>query len=316
MISVIASARFKQIQEKFGQPLGELLYNLHWQENLRHREIADRIGMPRPTITRWFHQLGVPTQSCTRFTNLNLLNVGPVMGPRTKPKIKKESPWKFDKNFFKIWSPELAYVLGFISADGYVFKNRRGSHYVCFCSTDREIIEKIRNAIKSNHAIGVRSKNKNNPKWKNLYVLQIGSKEIVIKLRKFGIIQNKSLVIDFPKSIPRNLFGDFVRGYFDGDGGVFFGKYKRKNRAGFDWIFNTSFTSGSKKFLLGLQSSLQNYVAGGNLYSKKGGYSLGFSRRDSLALFRLMYNNIASNLFLDRKYQTFLRALKTLDMRA
>lgn len=313
MIPINNSPRIKEIEQKYNQNLKVLFYKWHWKKNLKHREISEIIKVPRPTITRWFRQFKIPTQSFTRFTNLNLLNTGPRKGPRAKPKIKKEFPWKFNKEFFNKWSLEMAYVLGFLFADGHVFINPRGSCYFGFTSTDKGIIYKIRKVLESNHKVGVKKRRSG---WKTGYVLQIGNKDIFTNLkRNFGIIPNKSLVIEFPK-IPKEFFGDFLRGYFDGDGCVSFGKYWRKDREKFKWEFTTRFISGSKSFLLGLQNSLNNFVSGGYFYKKNRGYELVFSRKDSVALYNLMYNNVSTKLFLERKYSIFRKAFTVLKINA
>lgn len=217
---------------------------------------------------------------------------------------------KFNKDFFRSWSNEMAYVLGFIFADGTVFKNKRGAFFLEITSTDLEVIDKIRKMIQSDHRVGVRESKKFG--WKTSYRLQIGSKEMVKDLISFGVIQSKSLVVSFPE-VPDKFLGHFVRGYFDGDGGVYFGKYRRKNRNNkFGWTFNTNFTSGSKKFLVSLLKAINKNVSEGLVYEKKGGYSLCFSRRNSVALFKLMYHNVSSEMFLERKYNKFLEAFKNL----
>lgn len=218
-----------------------------------------------------------------------------------------------DENFFKRWSLEMAYVLGFLYADGYLQKNKRGSSYFCFTSTDKEIIEKIRNLLRSNHKISLRQRSKNNPEWKDSYVLQIGSKTMFDDLKKLGLTQNKSLILEFP-NIPRRFLSDFIRGYFDGDGGVHFGKYWRKDRNKWKWEFTSRFTSGSKIFLTDLWTALKPYIEGGYLYEKNSGHELVFARHDSVALFNLMYNNVSSRMFLERKYNIFQRAFKILKL--
>ncbi|MBI4240030.1 LAGLIDADG family homing endonuclease, partial [Candidatus Uhrbacteria bacterium] len=47
----------------------------------------------------------------------------------------------------------MAYILGFIIADGAVYSNPRGSQYVAFYSCDKELLPKIREALGSNHKI-------------------------------------------------------------------------------------------------------------------------------------------------------------------
>jgi len=216
----------------------------------------------------------------------------------------------YNKDFFKKWSLEMAYVLGYIFADGTIFKNRRGAHFLEIISTDLEIIKKIKKILGSEHKIGI--KLRENRKWKTAYRIQIGSKEMIGDLMNRGLIQSKSLVSVFP-AVPKLYLGSFVRGYFDGDGGVYFGKCWKRDRGKYTWVFQTGFTSGSKKFLLGLQQSLNGYLKGGYLYTKqRGGYGLNFSRHDSVALFKLMYNNVSTGAFLERKFNTFLKAFRVL----
>lgn len=309
MQPIAQSTRLKVIEQKWRMPIRELFHRWHWDENLKHKEIGERTGLPRVTVTRWFQELGIPSQPCTRFTNLNLWSFRPDERPKAKPKIKKEFPWKVNQSFFQNWSEEMAYVLGFIVADGAVYTNPRGSQYLAFYSTDREIIEKIRIAIGSNHTIGVRLRSKRDRCKKDLYVLQIGSKQIVSELKKFGIIQNKSLVLKFPKGIPDNHIGHFVRGYFDGDGCIYFQQHKTKDRKKPRQIFRSLFTSGSRKFLLELRQRLYTYMNGGCLSEKLRGWQLSYSHNDSRALFHLMYDSMQGDLCLSRKYTHFKKAL-------
>lgn len=58
-----------------------------------------------------------------------------------------------NENFFKKWSPEMAYVLGFIAADGSLVENKCGAHFLDICSTDKEIIYRIKRILKSNHKV-------------------------------------------------------------------------------------------------------------------------------------------------------------------
>ena len=59
-------------------------------------------------------------------------------------------------DFFKSWSKEMAYVLGYFAADGAMIKNKRGAHFIEFHSTDKELIVSVRRVLHSDHKIGVR----------------------------------------------------------------------------------------------------------------------------------------------------------------
>jgi hypothetical protein len=305
------SERIKRIEKKFKKPISKILYNLHWNQNLKHREIGRIVDVPRSTVTKWFYLFNVPTRSSKRFTNLNLKNYCKRSKENNKSRVKKEFPWHFKKDFFYTWSNEMAYVLGFMIADGFVFKNPRGSSYFGIATTDREIVEKIRFVLGSNHKIGVRKYK--NPEWKICYVLQIGSKEVVEFIKRFGLIANKSLNINFPKNIPNKFLRHFVRGYFDGDGGVYLKQHWRKNRGKLYWVFQVYFVSGSKKFLEGLHDALKGCVKGGFINKKKRGYALVFSHSDGLALARFMYKGVSKEVFLERKYNIFAKAYKILN---
>jgi intein/homing endonuclease len=220
---------------------------------------------------------------------------------------------KKDEAFFDSWTPEMAYVLGFIFADGSVVTNRRGGCFLELISTDKELIVKLKKMLGSDHVIGTYQPR--NLDHKPQYRLQIGSKKWVQILAGYGVVQNKSLILAFPE-VPVGYLGHFVRGYFDGDGCVSFGKYWRKDRQKWKWEFTTRFTSGSRDFLNNLWEALSKVTKGGYLYQKNKGFELVFSRADSIALFQFMYHNVISEKYLERKYAVFQKALKIIPMRA
>lgn len=216
-----------------------------------------------------------------------------------------------NQDFFKEWSPEMAYVLGYFAADGSMILNKRGGHFIEFTSTDRILLELIQEIFHSTHKIQRRKQY--NELWKVQYRIQIGSKEWFSDLSKLGFTQNKSNTMQFPK-ISEQYLGDFVRGYFDGDGCIYFNKLKYADRKYKRWVALSIFTSGSKDFLKRLHDALREYgVHGGSLRVKKHGFDLSFSHRDSLAIYRLMYHTASiTDLYLPRKHKLFTKAMKTL----
>jgi len=198
-----------------------------------------------------------------------------------------------------------------------MIRNNRGAHFIAFYSNDKELLEKIRNLLGSNHKLAPKKRNKFYKNRKQSYQLQIGSKEIFNDLINLGMTPNKSLILEMP-NMPEELLGHFLRGHFDGDGCVYFRKNWAKDRNKLRWVFQVRFTSGSKQFLEGLHSSLKSIkiCKGGYLYEKNRAYELIFSHNDGFALFRLMYDNISSDIYLERKYKIFQKASLVLNMRA
>ena len=202
----------------------------------------------------------------------------------------------------------MAYILGFFTADGNMIKNKRGAHFIEFEITDKDLLEKIRKLLNSNHKITARKRNNN---YKTSYRLQIGSKTIFNDLLKLGLTSNKSKTIKLPK-IPTKYFSHFVRGYFDGDGNVTFGFFKKSDRKSKSPVLLTRFTSGSKNILETLKEKLIGLLktTGSLCYSKNNAWVLSYSTNDSKRLFKFMYSNDNTKnlIYLKRKYNIYLAA--------
>ncbi|MCK5285771.1 MAG: hypothetical protein KAJ58_00920 [Candidatus Pacebacteria bacterium] len=208
---------------------------------------------------------------------------------------------KVNVDFFKKWSPKMAYVLGFFMADGSIDINPRGSHYLSIQICDKELLESIKKTLESNHKISVRKGFGNES---DKYRLQIGRKEMFEDLQKLGVNQQKSHTMEMPK-VPKKYFGDFVRGYFDGDGNVWVG-FVHKERKTPTLVIHTVFTSCSRMFLNSLHNEIQEQgILGGGIICKKNAFCLKYSINDSLKLYKLMYNSLDNDLFLERKRIVF-----------
>ncbi len=199
----------------------------------------------------------------------------------------------------------MAYVLGFFAADGYITVNRRGGQFWSIQITDKKLLESIKKAVGSEHkiTIGIRSGNASTS-----YRLQIGSIEMCADLRRLGMRERKTKSLVVP-NVPSEYFSDFVRGYFDGDGGVWMG-YVHKERITSLLVIRSVFTSCSDEFLRVMRQRLEVMgINGGVLRREKGNYSrLTYSIHGALKLYDFMYNRLGtSKLFLKRKKDVFER---------
>lgn len=215
--------------------------------------------------------------------------------------------------FFSAWSSPMAYVLGYFAADGCMYTTKKGEHFIEFTSIDRELLEVVRSAVGSNHAITqLRKRNSNQtPQFK----LRIGSRQWLESLAALGFTPNKTFTLRFPH-IPEEFVGSFIRGYFDGDGCVYFKLLTYANRRNPRSILLTLFTSGSQPFLSEMHKRLKLHgLKGGSLVKRGNAYDLKFSHRDSLALYRLMYNTSeVAQLFLPRKREKLKKAIQALGL--
>ena len=218
-----------------------------------------------------------------------------------------------NEEFFDTWSDVMAYVLGLFAADGTMTKNPRGSCYIDFAVTDRELILYVRKALDAKQKLAIRPAR--NERSKVNHRVQIGSRRMFDQLLHLGFTPNKSKTLVMP-DMPAKYFSHFVRGYFDGDGNVYFKRHFAKDRNAYRWVFSSRFTSGSESFLRQLYKKLHSVgLHGGRVAGKRHGFELVLSHRDSVALYRLMYHN-AGRMFLKRKERVFRRAFRKFKMRA
>ena len=205
-------------------------------------------------------------------------------------------------DFFKTWSPEMAYVLGFFAADGYMIKNKRGGRFIDFYNNDLEILKKIQKVIRSNHKISSRLRDVNQA---TSYRIQIGSKSWFEDLTALGFMQGKSKVLEMP-TISTKYLPHFVRGYFDGDGNIWSGHTHKLDRPHPTRVLAVMFTCGSKKFVATLQEQLKIFakLKGGSITYHDRAYRLSYSTQDALRLYSYMYLP-KSSLHLPRKKVRF-----------
>jgi hypothetical protein len=213
--------------------------------------------------------------------------------------------YRINEEFFDKWSCKMAYILGYLYADGSMINAEymRGK-YIRATSIDKELIMRVKESMDSEHKIKVIKPSSINRKTK--YFLQVGSHKVFDSLDDLGLHPNKSLNVRFPK-VPEQFLPDFVRGYFDGDGSVAI-----ERRDGSIKRLRTTFTSGSRSFLSSLSRKLIETadICNSTIYNSHRSFQLCYSTRDSFKLFNFMYRG-RPRLFLKRKFNIFNKFIKS-----
>lgn len=217
--------------------------------------------------------------------------------------------YEVDKDYFKKWSHDMAYILGFIAADGNI------SHSyltIGLQKQDEEILEKIKNKL--NYSGNIRySQSTCQKKHFNTSVLNISSVTLCEDLKKIGIMERKSLLLQDFSFVPEQYEIDFIRGYFDGDGtvGTNYPINSKKVRSNVIQI-RTRIVSGSFKLITYIKNTFVKYNLTNVKVNKKGSnlYEICYSTKDSIKIFELFYGqNNYSPMYLERKYQKFLKGI-------
>lgn len=197
------------------------------------------------------------------------------------------------------WSPNLAYAIGLITADGNLSKDQR---HISFISKDIELINHFREALSLQNKTMV-NRSKNGRIW---YVLTFGDKIFYRFLNDIGIKSAKSKTIQSVQ-IPKDFFADFLRGFFDGDGTFYTFWDKRWPNS---FCFKLSFASASKEFLDWLMKELsEHYGTAGCIHKGKGVDNLEYAKGDSRKLIEIMYAD-PLGLRLQRKFDRMQTALE------
>jgi intein/homing endonuclease len=108
------------------------------------------------------------------------------------------------------WSPDLAYALGFIAADGYVGTGDYNMVRVCIAPRDAEVIEFLHARFGGGICV---SRKKGYPIW---YIHGKDFKDHIVSLGLVPLNKNRKKL----PNVPLELMPHFIRGFFDGDGCV------------------------------------------------------------------------------------------------
>lgn len=222
----------------------------------------------------------------------------------------------FNKDFFKSWSPQMAYVLGLVYSDGTIEDVRKSSRtcYLGITSKDKDLVLDVQKVMSSQHNLYHRREhkykfpNQRAGTSKENWTLRIGSKKLFDDLVKLGIEPRKSLSLKFPK-ISNEYVSFFIRGYFDGDGSI--STYIPKGRK--SYRVRITFTCGSKQFLKFLSKRINKMlgISDKNIYFQHA-YKLIYNKHDSLKVLKFLYKNLDKAPYLDRKYNKYQEYLETL----
>lgn len=128
--------------------------------------------------------------------------------------INKRS-YNVNDNYFDMESPNMAYLLGFLAADGNISKDGNQIK-IGLSSIDRGFLEVIKEELKSEHPILDYETNNGY----SVSELKFTSAKIKKKLAEYNIVPCKTNTFTFPSNLGKEYWIDFIRGYFDGDGSV------------------------------------------------------------------------------------------------
>lgn len=215
----------------------------------------------------------------------------------------KQKERKYPANDFYFSEPneKMAYLLGFIAADGNVSKKYHNLT-ITLSEIDIDFLRKIKSELG-----GREVKTYQNQDGFSFCTWSCASRQIREDLEKYNIFPNKTFSFTFPENLPKIFWKDFIRGYFDGDGSI----YEDAN--------GLRFSIGSAK--QNILEKINEYffeacnITKQNIYKNKKQnieYVLRYRTKDAIKIFNhLYYENCFCLPRKFNKYKTLIEKRKT-----
>lgn len=222
--------------------------------------------------------------------------------PETKSLTDSLSKTNINHNYFKTWTPNMAYIVGFIYADGCIHSREYDKGYavsIKLQNRDAYILQDILNELNSPLSVSEGGEGKK--------VIRFSSKIIYEDLMDIGLEPRKTYGMDFPTSIPGNMIPHFIRGFCDGDGSIKTQTTKYKNK---DYSYPVVKFVGPPEFLRGLQETITKTIGlkEKKLYRSQSSNVIKviqYAGKDAMRLMHYMYKD--ADLKLTRKYNRYLQ---------
>lgn len=212
---------------------------------------------------------------------------------------KKIRDYPRDSGYFHIInSHEKAYWLGIILSDGSITNNNT----ISLGLKDKEHVEKFQKAIGAVNNKIIEIKDDRWSKFCVNYRFTMRDTQMAKDLAQYGCVNNKSYYnFSFPSLKEEYLF-DFIRGYFDGDGSIYF----TNNKYVISFVGHKEFLEALKVILGKEKLSLcQNSIS-------KITYDLKIcGKKDIQRILTLMYKNSTEETRLNRKYKIVQEVLNS-----
>jgi hypothetical protein len=209
-------------------------------------QMALECGCNKSTISNHRKKLGISQTEFNKKLRDKAEYICSQKGKRTKASLAKElncssqfiekiwkennltnqysQVYKLNENYFeKIDKPEKAYWIGFIAADGCLYRREghQGMISIGISSADIELLESFKQEIETTKPINI-TQDKRRPNTK-MATLQITSDIMFNQLLNLGIGIRKTFdlsILQIINNIEKDFIPSFILGYFDGDGSI------------------------------------------------------------------------------------------------
>lgn len=272
--------------EPFSDDKINLICDLY-KDGISAKQLGKKFNIDKRRVQKWVNKLGIlrSKNDAGRFTEFN------------------------QHIFDEIDTPEKAYWLGFLYADGYN-DDTTNTVNLCLKSNDRDHLVKYAKFLglpKEKISFNTSSLGYSN------CGLKAYSKHLCEQLTKLGCMRAKSFKITYPKWLDNSLHNHFIRGMFDGDGCLTFKKQQKEWR--WDLVSTQNCCESIKQIFLQYSGVYVNYSCISQTNNDT--YCLSTSGNEKIKKIMdwLYSGDSTSDIWLDRKYEKYLNLTTQQDNR-
>ena len=210
--------------------------------------------------------------------------------------------YNLDDDFFKRQSHNMAYMLGFIAADGNIAKKENGI-FIEIHQKDEALLhffnEITKNTRPLKYYIHKHKDGADTPSAKFRAWSSAWKKDLAV----YNIVPNKTFILKPPYFLENQYRITFLKGYFDGDGSIYYNKSKNQFFCSFigaskemiDWIYSFLATE------YGIIGRKTKSVTSNNTTM----YGIEYAKDNLIKLRKLWYESKTSDCCLERKKDKF-----------
>lgn len=219
---------------------------------------------------------------------------------RSKPKESYNRKYFHREDLFDKWTEESAYLLGYLEADGHILKRcsykNSPSVGVTFCCSEKDanylvMLKRITGYTGKTYKRIHRIKGK---KYKTL--------AFVIRSRGWKkFLEDRFRKERIPIDIPEEMLHHYIRGYFDGDGSIYFEKQSQDYKS--SMVFSSEQLAQQFR-----EKILETNIKISNIHKKSNSdkcWYFQISTKQTRKFGQFLYEN--SSIYMERKHELFRR---------
>ena len=290
----------KDLEEKYQCPQ-TCFTSLARDLSIKRKRLSEKIDMDN-LISDWKSKTMYDYEICNKYnisysTLLKFLSENHVDGLGERCGRKD---FFNEKHFDNIDTEHKAYWLGFVYADG-SHNEQRYSLTITLKDSDSYILEEFFKDVGSNKSV---SKIFNKQYEKYYASARVQHPHLSKTLLEKGVPSDKSFKIIFPNDdiVPYEYKWHFIRGYFDGDGGLSVNKNNSSK-------VNLSI-AGNHEFLSGMKSFIENEIPNFSININKHARIFTLNKGGRFTIERLLnYIYKDATIYLKRKHDIYMQIL-------